>query len=86
MTLIRLNIFLAGVLCDTRDMAASAVARSARVRHRLKPSRNPNSHEASITARLDAKEPSAYVRSKRGAMNPHTARIMIAPTIAPKFK
>ncbi len=25
----------------------------------------------------------AYVRSKRGAMNPHTVRIIIAPTIAP---
>src|SRR4029077_14676952 len=70
--------------------------------HRLKPSRNPNSHEGSIRAylqlfavkhnatdrcvkmqRSDAKKPSAYVRPRRGAMNPHTARTMIAPTIAP---
>jgi hypothetical protein len=37
--------------------------------HRLKPS--------------SCKKPCAYVRPRRGAMNPHTARTMIAPTIAP---
>src|SRR5262249_26999185 len=41
---------------------------------RLKPSSNARSHEGKITA---------YVRSKRGAMNPQTNRTIIAPTIAP---
>src|SRR6516164_11105024 len=53
--------------------------------HRLKPSSNAKSHEGSITAwlrsSLCSQQPSAYVRSRRGAMNPHTTRIMNAPTI-----
>ena len=51
--------------------------------HRLKPSSNAKSHEGSITAWFALLFAGAYVRSKRGAINPHTARIMIAPTIAP---
>ena len=54
--------------------------------HRLKPSSNAKSHEGSITAWLRSSLQStadAYVRSRRGAMNPHTTRTMIAPTIAP---
>ena len=56
--------------------------------HRLKPSSNAKSHEGSITAWLRSSlqsmgQPSAYVRSIRGAINPHTTRTMIAPTIAP---
>ena len=70
--------------------------------HRLKPSRNPNSQEGSITAyslplaakrnafgcvafvpASDAKILVPHVLSIRGAINPHTTRIMNAPTIAP---
>jgi hypothetical protein len=52
--------------------------------HRLKPSRNARSHAGSITSVSSCSVgPSAYVRSRRGAIIPHITRTMIAPTIAP---
>src|SRR5262245_62047680 len=54
--------------------------------HRLKPSSNAKSHVGSITTVASLQSMghrAAYVRPRRGATNPHTAKIIIAPTIAP---